>query len=83
MFSARKLFTIVLIVAALGLLGYALLYEEHTVALFDGNTRENFDGDDYVNSIESGQLLRRKADGKLYDAKSLKPAAAQIDDCPT
>ncbi len=83
MFSVRKLISLVLILVALGLLGYALVYEEHTVTLFDGNTRENFGGDDYVNSIESGQLLRRKADGKLYDAKSLKPEAAQIDDCPT
>ena len=79
----KRIVSIGLILLTLVLIMYALLFEEHTVSLFDGNTREQVGGDKYVDSIESGQLLRREADGKLYNAKSLKPDAAKIDDCPT
>ena len=79
----NRLVTIGLVLLALVLFVYALYYEEHAIELFDGNTREQVGGGEYVNSIESELLMRRKADGKLYNAKSLKPSAAQIDDCPT
>lgn len=79
----KRFISISLILLTLALIMYALIFEEHTVALFDGNTREQVGGDKYVDSIESGQLLRRDADGKLYNAKSLTPDAAKIDDCPT
>ena len=79
----NKFITIGLILLALALFVYARYYEAHVIELFDGNTREQVGGGEYVNSIESEQLMRRAADGKLYNAKSLKPSAAQIDDCPT
>lgn len=79
----KRLVTLSLILLTLALITYAVFFEEHTVNLFDKNTRKQSGGSGYIESIESGQLLRRDADGKLYDAKSLKPSAAQIDDCPT
>ncbi len=79
----RRFITIGLVLLCLALFAYAFLFETHTISLFDGNTEERTSADSYVESIEGGQLMRRKKDGKLYDAHSLVPDAAQVDDCPT
>ncbi len=81
--NKQSVVTILLILLALGIMVYSLFFEEHEVGRFDAGTATVVSGDEYIESIESGQLLIRGADGKLYDAKSLRPKAVEIDDCPT
>ena len=85
----KSVLRVVLLVCCALLMEYSLFAEKHeSISYEDGNRRQS-GGSDYVKSVESGVLLRSKGrdkkstDSGVYDAKTLIPEAAQIDDCPT
>lgn len=81
----KKIFRILLLLFCVALLAWSLLFEQQLICTFDGDSTVS-GGDDFVLQIERRVLMRGGlADGapELFDARSLIPQAAQVDDCPT
>lgn len=83
MVKIRRIIRVILLIIIGGLFIYAFYFEKHDLHSFVSTEAEFTGGDDFVEDVEGGQLIRYRKDNKLYDAESLVPDAAQTDDCPT
>lgn len=80
--SKKSVIRLVLLLICAGVLTYSIVGEGHSIYSFNENDPAVIGGDGFVETIEDGMLMRGD-DGKVYDAESLIPEAAQADDCPT
>ncbi len=78
----KLLLRIFLIAVCIFLLVYSFTGEGYDVFSFQDDKPENVKGDKFVKTLEDGMLMRT-GKGKLYNADSLFPDAAQANDCPT
>ena len=76
-----KAVRVLLLLAALALLAWGLLWESHSVLPLDGSAGRTVSGRGFVEGTTYDGFLRR--DGRLYDTLSLQPEAAQSKDCKT
>jgi hypothetical protein len=76
-----KAVRILLVLAALALLAWGLLWESHQVRSLDGSAERAVSGPGFTEGATYDAFVRR--DGRLYDVLSLQPEAAQSKDCKT